>query len=398
MCSETNKSVSTSPKAKRQELASAALNVVTTLARRNWDFPDAKTENGVHSIHPYPAKFIGEIPRSLIQDLGVQPGTAVLDPFCGCGTTLVEAQQLGLPSIGIDLNPIACLITRVKTTPLPARFLEAASRCADEARRQMRRNVSTEPVSIPNVNHWFDEGIQVALNSLLSQITLEENPAVSDALRMALSSILVRVSNQDSDTRYAAVKKNLVPSHVFELFFAACRKVHEVVPPEDCEAAPAKVVEKDILQCTPEDIGSPVGLIITSPPYPNAYEYWLYHKYRMWWLGHDPILVKKHEIGARAHFFKKDHHTEKDFFRQMSGTLNLLTSVVTSGGYVCIVIGRSRIHGQYIDNATIIKTIARSLPLTLVSHVDRVIAPSRKSFNLHHARIKKESVLVFVRG
>ena len=48
----------------------------------------------------------------------------------------------------------------------------------------------------------------------------------------------------------------------------------------------------------PSDIPRRVGLVITSPPYPNAYEYWLYHKYRMYWLGLDPIAVKKQEIGA----------------------------------------------------------------------------------------------------
>ena len=43
---------------------------------------------------------------------------------------------------------------------------------------------------------------------------------------------------------------------------------------------------------------------MTSPPYPNAYEYWLYHKYRMYWLGMDPIAVRQQEIGARPHYFR----------------------------------------------------------------------------------------------
>jgi len=57
-----------------------------------------------HNFHTYPAKFIPQIPRTIIRQLSV-PGDIVLDPFCGCGTTLVEAKLLGRSSIGIELNP-----------------------------------------------------------------------------------------------------------------------------------------------------------------------------------------------------------------------------------------------------------------------------------------------------
>ena len=54
------------------------------------------------------------------------------------------------------------------------------------------------------------------------------------------------------------------------------------------------------------------GRLVTSPPYPNAYEYWLYHKYRMYWLGFDPIPIRENEIGARPHYFKTNHQDETD--------------------------------------------------------------------------------------
>jgi site-specific DNA-methyltransferase (cytosine-N4-specific) len=86
---------------------------------------------------------------------------------------------------------------------------------------------------------------------------------------------------------------------------------------------PARIIEADTLAITEQDIAANVGLVITSPPYPNAYEYWLYHKYRMWWLGFDPLAVKEKEIGARAHFFKKNHHTAELFVEQMRTTFKL---------------------------------------------------------------------------
>ena len=84
------------------------------LENLNWDFKDSTAE-AIHSIHPYPAKFIPEIPRTLISNLPIPRNTIILDPFCGSGVTLVESQKAGIESVGVDLNPIACLLSKVKT-------------------------------------------------------------------------------------------------------------------------------------------------------------------------------------------------------------------------------------------------------------------------------------------
>lgn len=149
------------------------------------------------------------------------------------------------------------------------------------------------------------------------------------------------------------------------------------------------------MQVDPTAIGMPVGMVITSPPYLNAYEYWLYHKYRMWWLGFDPLVVKSQEIGARAHFFKREHHTEENFLDQMRSTFALINSVLVDLGFACFVIGRSKIHGRIIDNAEIIQAVAEEQGLSLISRFERVISTNRKSFNLSYAKIKTETIIVF---
>ena len=88
-------------------------NRYQSLSSVDWDFSDASVDS-LANIHPYPARFINEIPKHLIEEIGCPEGTIILDPFCGSGTTLVEAQRHGFDSVGIDLNPIACLISRVK--------------------------------------------------------------------------------------------------------------------------------------------------------------------------------------------------------------------------------------------------------------------------------------------
>ncbi len=362
-----------------------------SLAAIDWSFEKRGRAPAIESIHPYPAKFIGDIPRTLMSALPLPPGTLVFDPFCGCGTTLIEAQRRGVSSVGVDLNPIACLITRVKTSPAPDGLVVMAR----ELSRAARASKVLPHSDIPNVDHWFKADIQQSITALLHTFQRVSDARMLDALRLALSSILVRVSNQDSDTRYAAVDKSFTGEDVFTSFEAAVDKLNNSLLSRDWQLSPAKVIEANTLTLAPEALGGRVGLVITSPPYPNAYEYWLYHKYRMWWLGFDPLTVKEQEIGARAHFFKsKHHHTEEHFWEQMRQTFALVDHALVPGGYACFVIGRSRIHGRIIDNADIIQAVAAERGFVKAARLERVISASRKSFNLSHANIKTETVLV----
>lgn len=365
-------------------------NARTRLEDVDWSFTKRERAHAIEAIHPYPAKFIGEIPRALMRSLPCPNGTLVFDPFAGSGTTLLEAQRLGLPSVGIDLNPIACLIARVKTGGRPSGLTDTARVLSASASRSRAKRTW----DIPNVDHWFKPDIQSAIVALLNELGTVADQETHAALRLALSSILVRVSNQDSDTRYAAVEKNIGRADVFTGFVAAAEKLDNALASRDWDIRPAKVIEANTLTVSPEQLGGRVGLVITSPPYPNAYEYWLYHKYRMWWLGFDPLAVKEQEIGARAHFFKRNHHTEEHFWNQMRDTFKLISKVLVKGGYACFVIGRSKIHGKIINNADIIQAVAAEIGFSTSACIERTISSTRKSFNLSHANIKTETVLV----
>jgi site-specific DNA-methyltransferase (cytosine-N4-specific) len=367
--------------------------VYSRLQQADWTFSSAYTRGETHGIHSYPAKFIPQIPRELIAALHPGDGTAVMDPFCGSGTTLVEAALAGIPAVGVDLHPLACLISKVKVTPLSRSLVVAA----EAALRHAHGADSVLPV-IPALDHWFRHEIQRALAALVRGIESESDPDVRDALRVALSSIIVRVSNQESDTRYAAVEKKVAAEDVWEGFRAACQVIERAL--SDTwgglfKPSRLKVINSDIFLVRPEDVGVPVSLVVTSPPYPNAYEYWLYHKYRMYWLGMDPIAVREREIGARPHFFKRNPHTPADFERQMGDVLALLAAVLVPGGHACFQVGSSVIHGQLIDNAELLRRAAQRNGFRLVVSTTRSIPARRKAFNPQHARIQEEDMLVF---
>ena len=355
----------------------------------DWNFDAPSKRTGLEALHPYPAKFIPDLPGTLMDVLPIQKGSAVFDPFVGSGTTLVEAQRRGIASVGSDLNPIACLISRVKTSPTPDDIEEVVDDVLEHA---LGLKSVTVP-SIPNLDHWFSRAVQNCVARLM--VAISDAPAThQDFLKLSLSSILVRVSNQDSDTRYAAINKNVNAAGVYKAFAGATDKVAIGLRARATSKVSAKVVEGDTLQLCKADLVPNIGAVITSPPYPNAYEYWLYHKYRMWWLGFDPIAVKSKEIGARAHFFKSNPHTAWDFVGQMEKSFLLIEEVLISGGFACFVIGRSKIHGEIVDNSKIIEGAGSKFGFRTVFKVERNISSTRKSFNLSHANIKTETILV----
>lgn len=363
----------------------------TDLENITWDFTGTRSTDATEKMHPYPAKFIPAIPAALMDALPLPKDSLILDPFCGSGTTLSVAQARGIDAIGVDLNPIACLISRVRTAPTPANAVGAAAKMVIQAQK-----IRSAPIpDIPNLNHWFSEPAQQAVARLVAVIN-SASADTQDFLRLALSSVLVRVSNQDSDTRYAAVQKNISEEKVYSAFSTSAARIAKALDRREGNSA-VNVIEHDTLALNPNQFPRKVNAVITSPPYPNAYEYWLYHKYRMWWLGHDPLAIKEREIGARAHFFGGKRHDATSFVFQMRQLFNLLDKILDENGYACFVVGRSKIHGEIVDNAAIIKTAGQAIGLRQRFSVERVISSSRKSFNLSHANIKTETVLVLSR-
>ena len=360
----------------------------------DWDFASRSRRERIHDLHPYPAKFIYQIPRELIRLYHPGDKSPVLDPFCGSGTTLVEAAKAGIPSIGVDVHPLAVLIARVKTTPLRSSLVPVAKKIVKESRSKI-----ADIPRIPRLDHWFQADVQQTLANLVEQIWAIDDPVVKDCLKVALSRIIIRVSNQESDTRYAAVKKKITIDQVHKLFLESSRFIEkallEVYGGLISSSPECKLLNQSILQIEPRAIGSDIGLVVTSPPYPNAYEYWLYHKYRMYWLRMDPLSVRSAEIGARPNFFRKNPATETDFENQMRQVFYLLSRVMRRNAHACFLIGRSIIRGRRIDNALLLEKAALSNGFSKIARVERKIPQSQKTFNPAVSTINEESVVVF---
>jgi DNA modification methylase len=361
-----------------------------------WDFASSA---GSRELHPYPARFIAEIPAQALDLLGVDG--PVIDPFCGSGTTLAQAQHRGLPATGIDLNPIACLISRVRTQPWRRGEGERGLHHARMVRAHALAGADAAQLAgeIPRIDHWFSLAAQEALAGAVAYLSTVE-PEWHDRVALAISASVVRVSRQESDTRYAAIDNAMTRAQAAtELSQAVVRTCdwlsHRTAPP------PGAVVDvhcrdaRDLVDLPREHFAAAVF----SPPYPNAYEYWLYHKYRMYWLGFDPVRVRGSELGARPHYCKPNGLDEHDFARQMGDVFEGLAACLTPLAPVVVVIGDSVIAGRTINNGQLLVDVAAARGYTLDAWATRAIRQGRSSFNRAHSRGRRtEHVLLLRRG
>ncbi len=367
---------------------------VAAFRKACWDFASS---SGSRELHPFPARFIPEIPRQALDLLGVDG--PVIDPFCGSGTTLAEAQRRGLPATGIDLNPIACLISRVRTQPWRRGDGERGLHHARMVRAHALAGADVRDLAheIPRIDHWFSLAAQEALAGAVAYLSTVE-PEWHDRVAVAISASIVRVSRQESDTRYAAIAKPITRDQAAtELSQAVVRTCDWL---SQRPAPPAGGVI-DVLCKDARDLSDlpreHFAAAVFSPPYPNAYEYWLYHKYRMYWLGFDPVLVRGSELGARPHYCKPNGLDEYDFAGQMADVFDGLARCLTPLAPVVVVIGDSVIGGRSINNGQLLVDVATTKGYTLDAWATRAIRQGRSSFNRAHSSGRRTEHVLLLR-
>lgn len=378
------------------------------LADLDWDFHGAETASLTHGMHPYPAKYIPQIPHQLITELSV-PGETVADIFCGSGTALVESNVLGRNSVGVDANPLACLISRAKTSRLNDEEIDELIGIADRA-LQFAADVAggtplfgkiafASPAERPTahaLSFWFLPFIIEELAETLSWCQGLATDVARDIALASFSAIVITVSNQDSDTRYVRRAKKLKPGDAFKAFarsiLNAVRASVELLRAVD-PTVTTRVLNADVLD--KPDIGE-LDLVVCSPPYPNAYSYHLYHMTRMLWLQMDQPRFKQAEIGSHRKYSKKGSSaaTEETFRNEMVVVFQWLRTHLRKGRHACFVVGDSTLKGRAINNADLISAVSRLNGFSEVARIERTIQKTKKAFNPAIGKIKKEQILI----
>lgn len=292
-----------------------------------------------HLLHPYPAKLLVHIPFFfLANELLSKPGDIVLDPFCGSGTVLAEAQLAGRRAYGVDANPLARLIARVKTTPLDTR---AAARALDNVLRRTRPSRRGLGPDVVNLGHWFYPSTVRKLQCLLESIQRIRQPAIRNFLLVCFSVCVRKVSLADPRlsvpvklkfgqypqghpfrAKTDAHLRRLRRVNLYKIFDRVARA--NVARMERVRLHSDAIGKVELLcsdaRCLIHEFsmngqrGMPVAresvkLIITSPPYPGAQKYIRACSLSLGWLGLCPtgdLRAYKALIIGREEFAKAE--------------------------------------------------------------------------------------------
>lgn len=247
------------------------------------------TNDRTHSIYPYPARLVRHIPRLITRAQQiVDSDTVVIDPFCGSGTVLLEAMSIGVRSIGVDANPMAALVSSVKTTPVdPGAILPAALAVIRQAK-------SKRSMGVPAVylEKWYTPSAISALSKISQVIQSSEGSPVLNVLRVALALTARNCASTDKripvpvrDSSGRAKASNLTVWHEFEKNAERLQVRLATLP----QGWPAPTVingdsrSKEIWKSL-----SPQGTVcaITSPPYGAAQKYLRSTSLELGWLGY----------------------------------------------------------------------------------------------------------------
>ena len=278
-------------------------------SNKEWSFSDVKrseTLYATHGYHKYPAKFIPQLVRKLLQEYS-NPGDLILDPFGGCGTTLVEAKLSGRKSLGIDVNRVAVLISRAKIRAISPRLLEGknASLLGKISKAQDKRDHYAH--AHPRLQYWFKRPQYNKLVSIYRKIQAESRNDVRTFYECCFSNILKNCSIWLAKS----IKPQRDPQKIEEepaITFTRHLRFMTQRNAECWNLLSASTFRENYCHAVKGDArrlplpSEYADLVITSPPYVTSYEYAEIHQLSTLWFGFadDIRELRKDFIGTES--------------------------------------------------------------------------------------------------
>lgn len=344
-----------------------------------WSNPD-HPEAALHRIHAYPAKFPAFLTQRALayaadQGIDVQ---MLGDVFCGCGTVAHEARRAGLAFWGCDINPVAILIARAKSSPLKGARLRALCmkvlEQAAAAKNVPPRSTDAEAFLL----RWHAREQYEALAKLLAAIEAVASPrsAYRTALLCAFSSILKSCSYWRSWSIKPRVDPNKTPRLPARPFAAACARLARAYDEATWPDGPAPQLHLADVRTVATPERKP-NLLVCSAPYSTSVDYAELHQLSATWLGHFPQMARlrrstigtplvgaklreRHallnRVGLQAVFSLLNDDAAAataiaNYFVDMQLVAQRCLDFLAPDGLAVFVVGNARLRGQVIDNA-----------------------------------------------
>lgn len=236
----------------------------------------------VHDWYRFVLSYPPHLVRQYLQRFGIQAGQTVLDPFCGTGTTLVEAKKLGIASIGTEANPVVQFAAQTKLhwSLDPAALLDHAKTLATTA--QSRLAAHTGPLQTLDPDR-----ASLILNNSISPLPLHKALVLLETLETARESIFYPIERLALAKQVVLTASNLYfgpevgvsrrkkdDAPILEAWLKQLYKMAaDLGEVADRAGVPARVYLGDARSLPSEIAPGTIDALITSPPYPNEKDY-----------------------------------------------------------------------------------------------------------------------------
>ncbi len=350
-----------------------------------WNTSSEK-EQKMHRIHAYPAKFPAFITQKALnfaEQKGVQV-SQIADVFCGCGTVAFEAKRNQIPFWGCDINPVATLIAKVKSSNYQEKLLNHYYQLIlDDFNKMVGLKVNYK--TNDRLLYWFDAEHYKKLFVL--KLAIEKNISLKSSYRLfflcAFSNILKSTSRWLTKSIKPQIDPVKVPADVISAFQEQC-KFMMIANKENSidNKTLSKIITGNFLKET--IIPPEVDLLVTSPPYVTSYEYADLHQLSSLWLDYadDYRKFREGSIGSLHHVYDFDKelnglnnsgkiivsellekHKPKarsvaKYFLDMQSVTDKCYGMISNKGFALFVIGNTEYKGVKINN---VKHLAESL-------------------------------------
>ena len=371
------------------------LDIETNLRRilaQDLSFDGEKTNYATHNLHAFAAKFPPQLPRLFMQEL-TRPGEFVLDPMVGSGTVLVEALLSNRRALGIDLDPLAILLSQTKTVQIDLfEFLKTAGNVLEEARGKwfssdltaLERKYSGKAVEF--FEYWFEAATIAELFALVQAIERVADEQTRSILQIIFSSTIIAKSGGVSLARDLAHSRphkdyqKTISQSAFDLFQERLLTITKMLDTIHDAPGSARLIRGDARSLPLSD--NSVDLIFTSPPYAaNAIDYMRAHKFSLIWFGYPPETLSKlrsRYIGSELRSPTANLPSETansilrnllaldakraavvtHYFVDMESVLQEMKRVLAPARAAVIVVGSSTIRGIDIEVGSVLAELA----------------------------------------
>ncbi|HEM3439203.1 site-specific DNA-methyltransferase [Streptococcus suis] len=400
-----------------------------------WDF--SKTfSTGIHKISAYPATMVPDMQNELIRLIKLEDSNIenILDPFHGSGVTLVEGEKNGLEPIGIDINPLANLITIVKLQGVKKIYIKSANKRLKKLVQD--NNFKFEVHSFNNIEKWYREDFIYTFSKIRSAIKQEKYKYIRQYYWVCLINVLKKYSNTRSSTFKLHIKTQedieSMVNKIEEDFFYNIETFFQYLPEYSKEKKINIVIGKSEEVLSKFDDYS-IDLICTSPPYGDNSSTVTYGQYSMlpiYWIDKkdlgdfDENLIENYssiDSNSLGGNFKRSrfeidskilenylsvisadkHKKVKNFISDYFDVLSELVRVLKKEKYLVLTLGNRRVDNQVVPLSDITEEYLEKKGLRLETSITRNIPQKRMPRKVsrvdNHAveSMNQEYVLIF---